>query len=264
MRYHIDSHVHIYPFYRVETTLESLIDNMTGSDDHAVRLGCLTERHDCFLFDRIASGEVESVNRSFEINRLNETMLELVRFDGGASLYLVAGQQIVTAENIEILALNTTRRVADGLSAANTVTSVLESDGLPVIAWAPGKWFLSRGSLVRSLLDEFSPQEIALGDTSLRPRGWLTPFIMRTARQRGFRILIGSDPLPVAGEECRAGCVYSRVEVSGEIDCEPVDIMKRLLSIPVSSIRSDGRRLSPITVARRLLAHSNASSKSKH
>jgi len=127
--------------------------------------------------------------------------------------------------------------------------------GLTVAAWAPGKWFGARGKVVSGLLRRFGPGGIALGDTTLRPQGWATPFIMRAARRRGFRVLAGSDPLPFGGEECRPGSYHTVVEA----DAGPAALAGRLLELPAASLRTGGARGSLLTVARRLKAHKRAS-----
>jgi hypothetical protein len=124
----------------------------------------------------------------------------------------VPGQQVITKENIEVLSLNCLKRVAEGNSAIETVRDILAMGGLPVVAWAPGKWFFKRGEVVQSLIDQFSPSELALGDTTLRPLGWVVPSIMRAARRRGFKILYGSDPLPFSGEETTPGSYATLIQ----------------------------------------------------
>ncbi len=257
MRYLIDSHVHIYPFYRVTDALQAILNNIPLVDDGDVRIACLTERHDCNLFDEIKSGSAKGPAQVFEISTGSETVLRFRHRDSGQEFHLVAGQQVVTAENIEILALNMCNRVPENMDAARTVRSILDNGGLPVVAWAPGKWFLSRGRVVKNLLNDFGPDQIALGDTSLRPREWLTPSIMRAARRRGFRILSGSDPLPFAGEECRPGCYYSSIvtKAAGE---EPAALLSGLLENPDAEIAGMGRRPGLVTVFKRMLSHKRA------
>ncbi len=254
MRFLVDTHVHIYPFYRVAAALDSLVDNMPASTAD-VRIGCLTERQDCFVFDRLAERGIADADAAYDVQRQSPTLIRLVRRRDGAGLFLVAGQQIVTAENIEVLALNTASRVADGQSAPATVDAVLAAGGLPVAAWGFGKWVGGRGDVVRDLLARFRPDQFALGDTTMRPHGWATPFIMRAARRRGFHVLAGSDPLPFDGEERRPGSYHSVVESAG---ATPADLVNGLLTLPPESLHSGGSRGSPVSVAQRLLAHRRA------
>lgn len=207
-----DTHVHIYPFYRIEKALESVLARLTPKSGpltptpriETVKIACLTERYDCDVYRLLQDTPPEAVNDLFEILSKEEALLIRHRKTGG-EFYLLPGQQIITSENIEVLSLSTATRVTEGQNAAQTVRDVLEAGGLPVVAWAPGKWFGERGKVVRQLLNDFSPEQLALGDTTLRPLGWMLPNIMRDARKRGFRILYGSDPLPFKGEEIRPG-----------------------------------------------------------
>lgn len=254
MQFLVDTHVHIYPFYRVTAALDSLIDNMDAAGG-ATRVACLTERHDCFLFERLAAGTDAGVADAFDARRESDTVLRLVRRGDGGTVYLVAGQQIVTAENIEVLALAMASRVADGAPAPDTVDAVLGAGGVPVAAWGFGKWVGGRGGVVRDLLARYEPGQMALGDTTMRPHGWATPFIMRAARRRGFKVLAGSDPLPFAGEECRPGSYHCIVDAPG---ATPVDVVDRLLALPAAAVRPAGSRGTPLAVARRILAHKRA------
>ncbi|KAA3633777.1 MAG: hypothetical protein DWQ08_01410 [Proteobacteria bacterium] len=261
MDYLVDTHVHIYPFYDAGKALASSIENMAGQRGRRVaRVACLTERFDCFLFDEIRSEANAPVNATFEIEPRTPSLLKLRSKASGDTIFLAAGQQVITAENIEILSLGTEKRVPEGESAVDTVRNVIEANGLPVVAWAPGKWFFKRGDVVRNLLREFSPRQLALGDTSLRPLGWLLPRIMREAAAQGFRILAGSDPLPHPAEEVRPGSYYTQIEgLSGEVEA----LFSEMLAMPPSRLRSRGRRSWPSTVARRIFAYKSWSKRRK-
>ncbi len=256
-RFRIDTHLHIYPFQDPVRALGSLL---SGLDDGspAVLAGCLTERYDCDLFGRLAQGAETRVTERFRVERHSETVLRIAERDSGRQGFLVAGQQIVTSENIEILGLNLSGRVAEGRPAAATVEAVLAGGGLPVAAWGFGKWLFARGRVVRSLVQRFGPAELAIGDTGMRPIGWLEPRIMAEARRRGHLVLAGSDPLPFAGEEIRPGSYFSEV-VTDDTISDPGALIEKIAGNRGIEVRRAGHRGSPITVARRLLAHRAAS-----
>lgn len=216
----VDTHVHIYPFYDVVRTLDTLLTNLGHNGPNDLRIGCLAERYDCDLYRELATSPRQSVVDSFAIT-VEENSLRICSRRGAGEFHLLPGQQIITAENIEILSLACARRVAEGLSASDTVRAIRSLGGVPVVAWAPGKWFFARGKVVRALLDEFSPGDMLLGDTTLRPVGWLTPLIFRTARKRGFRIICGSDPLPFAGEEQTPGSYLTCIPVQSNTGVTP-------------------------------------------
>lgn len=257
MRVFLDSHVHIYPFHDVGASFDAIIANLPCGQNGDFRMACLTERYDCALFEDLLAGRVPGISGRYRAESTESgSVLKLVRNDDQA-FYLVAGQQIVTSENIEILALNMLERVSEGQNAGDTVESVLAAGGLPVVAWAPGKWFGSRGEVVKSLLDRFTPRQIALGDTSLRPLEWPTPFIMRAAEHRGFRVLAGSDPLPFAGEEIRPGCYFSIAD-TGRGTVMPDAWLTGLLNDPDTRLSPGRRRPGITTVATRMLRHKRA------
>jgi hypothetical protein len=123
----------------------------------------------------------------------------------GQSVHVVAGRQVATRERLEVLALATTAEVADGGDILETVERIAAAGGIPVLAWAPGKWLGRRGRRVHAILSEVQPGGLLIGDTAMRPRGWPTPRLMLEAKRRGFAIVAGTDPLPLAGEESLIG-----------------------------------------------------------
>lgn len=254
----IDTHVHIYPFHDTARSLDALLDNLAGAEGDAELIGCLTERYDCDLYSQLSQAPDAGLLERFDIEA-GDGSLRIRRRRDGATCHLLPGQQVITSENIEILSLACEARVAEGRPAVDTVRDILAEGGVPVAAWAPGKWFFGRGKVVRGLLDSFDPGQLALGDTTLRPVGWLTPFIFREARARGFRILYGSDPLPYAGEECRPGTYHSRVE-SGHgksVGVDPSDRVRSLLAADWQ-IEPAGNRGSFPEVLQRLYRNSRA------
>jgi len=209
-----DTHVHIYPFYKVEDALNNIAQNLGQYSGVSHRIACLTERYDCELYAELRDAPRASVIEQFSIKNAKGS-LKFVSLSTGQDFHLLPGQQVITGENIEILSLNCEQRVVEGKSAPQTVEDILSAGGIPVVAWAPGKWFFARGNVVLSLMDSFSPNQLAFGDTTLRPIGWTTPTIIKRARERGFKVLFGSDPLPFAGEEKRPGTYLTRFEVPG-------------------------------------------------
>ena len=117
----------------------------------------------------------------------------------------VPGRQIACKERIEILALGAAAEFSDGVHAKDAVMRALDAGALPVLAWGVGKWLFSRAKIVDELLGAFSPAQLAIGDSALRPLFWGEPLPMRRAREAGYKILHGSDPLPRPGQELRAG-----------------------------------------------------------
>ncbi len=245
-----DTHVHIYPFYKVEDALSSIAQNLGRYDGVNHRIACLTERYDCELYAELRDAPRTSVTEEFSITRGNKS-LAFVHNDNKLNFHLLPGQQVITGENIEILSLNCEQRVGEGKSASQTVEDILAAGGIPVVAWAPGKWFFARGKVVQSLMDSFSPAQLAFGDTTLRPIGWTTPTIIKRARERGFKVFFGSDPLPFAGEEKRPGTYLTKFEVPGfTADSDPSVVMSNALGDGVRAEDAGSRGSFPAVLNR--------------
>lgn len=208
MQLAIDCHTHLYPKYDLRqafacalTNLEELAKLCGLTDGHA-RAILLTERWDCDFFSELKSGKLKIPN--FDLNVAKESGVVTVSSKLGDRLFVYAGRQIVSAERLEFLSLLCEQKIEDGLPAEELIGRISQAGGLAVINWAPGKWFFSRGKLVRNLLERFAGQ-LLLCDTSLRVKLWPEPQIMRNARAAGVKILAGSDPLPLWVEEKRIG-----------------------------------------------------------
>ena len=254
MKYIIDTHVHIYPFYAIETALQCTLDNFHAISPEAIKVACLTERYDCDVYTDLLLKPSAKVTSEFDINSIkHDSALQITSKQSGRQLFLLPGQQIITAENLEILSLNCAHRVEEKQSASDTITQVIDRDGIAVVAWGLGKWLGSRGKVIEQLIDKFEPHQFVIGDTTMRPYGWGTPRIMKLAQQKGFKVLCGSDPLPFQGEEIRPGSYASIIDVEGD-SIDP-DIALNTLFNTKSSPENVGRRGSLIEVALRTLNH---------
>lgn len=164
-------------------------------------------------------------------------------------MWVFAGRQIVARERVEILALACTEKIPDGLPAGDVVHRVRGAGGVPVLAWAPGKWMFKRAEVVRRLLDEFGQEELLLGDSSLRFIGWPGPGPMKK-----WRTLAGSDPLPFAGEEEQAGCYGIRMQFDFD-ESRPVSSLRAALLNTQIPIERVGSRNTPWSMVDRMIKH---------
>jgi len=249
-----DAHVHLHPYYDLGGGLRDARDRLlAAAGGGGIAVLCLTEAAGCDMFDALRQGRADTPGWSVETIR-DDRLLRLRRTDGGGDLWILAGRQIAARERIEALGLGLTEPAPDGLAAADTIRRVRDAGALPVLPWAPGKWFFERGRIVAGLMDAFGPDEVALADTTLRPIGWPEPALFHRARRDGFRILAGSDPLPFAGEEKRIG------RYATAIDGEPRDDMSadaflRLLGPGGPPAELAGSRGCPVDTAFRLMRH---------
>ena len=177
----------------------------------------------------------------------------------GRDLDLVAGRQIVTQERVEILALALVDDVADEQSADDTLEQIQAAGGVPVLSWAPGKWLGPRGRIIARLLKQHEPGQLLLGDTSLRPAIMPEPWLMQRARQRGFGVVHGSDPLPFAGEERMMATYGSRL--NGDWDeARPLASLRALLRTPALASKAAGQRCGLFDLVRRLRSNARVRS----
>lgn len=245
-----DTHVHIYPGHDPGLTLSTALKRLRGYGA-SVAVVALTERQDCVFFREIRAGRHVV---GWDLAPCAEAEAVLARNRDGEELYIFAGRQVVTRERIEILALTTDGELADGQPADQVLAQVRAIGGVPVLAWAPGKWFFGRGRLVKRLIKKATPDTLLLGDTSLRPTIWPEPCLMRRAARRGLHIVCGSDPLPVPGEEQQAGRYASLWEAHFD-RARPVTTFRQLLTGSEASPARVGVRCTMREVRQRLKAH---------
>lgn len=197
----VDSHVHVYPSYRADVLFASFRAAVRRAGASAGAM-CLVEREGADVFGAWSRGE--GLPPDVRASRREEEAL-LLETPGEPPVAVLAGRQVACAERVEILALGTRRTFRDGVPAAEAAAAARDAGALAVLAWGVGKWLFSRAKVVEALLRRFPADELFLGDTSMRPVFWPVPAPMSQAPSLGRRVLHGSDPLPKAGEERRAG-----------------------------------------------------------
>jgi hypothetical protein len=253
-----DAHVHLYPCYDLRLSLENLRRNLAGIDAGAVPAAFLAERSDCHFFRKLVEQAPEMLQAPVRVERFDNALL--LREEGYPDIYIFAGRQVVSAERVELLALTTDARIPDGRPASEAVDLIRSVGGVPVISWAPGKWFFGRGKVVENLLERFAPGGLLVGDTSLRPLGWPTPVLMKRAVRRGFGLVAGSDPLPFPGEEKIMGTYGMRMEVEFDPD-DPVRSVRSVLGQPGFLPQRVGARGGLLVTLQRLVRNNRARGK---
>jgi len=246
----VDGHAHIYPFFNLQIALDAVFNALRDKYPTTPRIVCLAERHDCNVFDQLKKTQEFTGESEYKVEDCG-AYLRVASRKSYSICYFLPGRQIVTAEKIEILALNSTAKFQDGVTAVDAVYGALDVGALPVVAWSPGKWFFQRRGVVERLLEKFGPKEIALGDTSLRPMGWTTPVLIREAIKACYKVLSGSDPLPLAGEETRLGSYMTAIG-NGKLESTPDDRIGQLLLDQNVNLSSVGSRGSFFDVGKRI------------
>lgn len=154
-------------------------------------------------------------------------------------LVIIAGRQLISQENLEVLAIGTRRQFDAGKPTESLLCEISREGALPILPWGFGKWIGTRGRLVEQLLDNPALPPFFLGDSANRPGFWSRPAPFRRAEKQGIKNIPGSDPLPFSGEVQRVGDFGGRI--SGCLDPEtPSDDLKRKLMDRSTNIQSFG------------------------
>lgn len=249
-----DTHVHFYGCYDLNRVFQSAFTNLAGlrasegvSRDASLTL-FLAERQGCDFFRQLKAAQLRPAGQDYVIEQSAEGNVLIVRDSQGGRLYLVAGRQIVTSERLEVLALTADLDIPDGGNIHDIIKQIIAAGGVPVLPWAPGKWFGERGQAVLGVFDSFPSHQLVVGDSSMRPLGWGEPAIMRYAEIKGIKIVAGTDPFPFDGQENVIGSYGTLMETS--LDLNKHDAFRRLLH--ESHVRRVGRRGSLVSVFARL------------
>jgi len=235
----IDAHVHFYECFDLDRFLTAAAANFAREFERQRGRGryhgllLLTESFGDHWFERLcrrADGDEppSGGESAWSFARTSEGCSLVAHGPEGQTLVLVAGRQIVTGEDLEVLALGTDSRFQDGAPLEAVVELARDADAFPVIPWGFGKWLGNRGRVLTDFLARSSGDELMLGDNSGRPVFWRSPFHFSIARRRGIHILPGSDPLPFPRECERVASFGSSAPAPFDLE-KPADRVKQLL-----------------------------------
>ncbi len=254
----VDGHMHWYPNYRLKAAFDHLVSNLDGmtreirkGQQPVLNMAFLVEGAGCRFFEQLRTGKIDCSVLDAEIVPGSDGLSLMFIQQGVCRLCLIAGKQVVTRERLEILSIGVSHPAPDELPACEMIARIVEHGGIPVLSWSPGKWLFRRGSRVKDLVERARASELAIGDTSLRPRLWPMPRLMRRAMEKGLMLIPGSDPLPLPGEERFMGSYGFVYEGSFDMD-QPMSSVRRMLSGDPASIRPAGARNSLPQVVGRL------------
>jgi len=252
----VDGHVHIYPQYHWADAVNAMINNLTAAlpaiepQPKTIPIGLLTESKQGRFYREIFETGTPLIKGALQVEAGLEAGSLVIRDAEMIKGYLIAGRQLVTAEKLEVLALGKDTSLSDGLSLKEMVCAIRETGAIPVLSWSPGKWFFQRGKLVDSLITTLSPGSFLIGDIGLRPSLWPMPRLMKQADRRGFKIIAGSDSLPLAGEERWIG--RTGFQVDGIFNPQqPATSLRDILNNPLSKFRPIGQHSSLMAFANR-------------
>ena len=251
-----DFHLHVYKIYPLESLLSSLFANLNRTagtaSEPVIKAAFLAERRRYQIFSDWRRGLFRV--RGYSITPLGPATLE-IKTDKGDSLLLFAGRQVATTESLEILSLVSDRDVPDALPFAEAAARVLDTGGIPVLPWAPGKWEGARRRLIRQGIESLAGRGLMICDSSIRPVLFPDPLLFRFARRLGVPVVAGTDTYPAPGEERLAGSYATVLEADFD-PAQAAEAIPRLLRArSFTRCRRAGRRSHFPVAAQRWLTH---------
>lgn len=206
-----DAHVHIYDCFDHDVFFDA---TRTNFNQKAVALNQSTSYIPVLLLseakqDRWFSKLKENLSsaRNWSFSPTDEPTSLTAQHTDGYQITIINGRQIVTEENIEVLALATNKILTDGKPAEEVIDWAIDNNAIIVIPWGFGKWWGKRGKVVLDILKKYPPEHVFLGDNSGRPWFLGKPKHFGLAENEQRHILPGSDPLPFSSETARPGSV---------------------------------------------------------
>jgi len=201
----VDTHAHYYPFCTFLEYFDSAYLNMqsaarthNNSSSFTAVLCLLETRTSHWYQDLLEMASAKKTIGNWALEVLNETQLLRLSQNNGKELLVLPGQQIITAENLELLIIGSTDMIAHD----DDIRSYLSKFGpshLVIIPWGVGKWLGSRGRIVSELIHQ-KKYDFALGDNSGRTSLWQYVPQFNQAKANNINIIAGSDPLPIHGQ----------------------------------------------------------------
>ncbi len=206
----VDSHVHVYPCHDTSTLFDGVHANFlaqaAGSGHETVAsVLLLTESADHeFFLSLLRCGEANESLGGWRVFPTEEAHAVRLQREDQASIFVIAGRQVETRERVEVSALLTDQAFADGRSLQQTLGDIRAAGALAVLPWGVGKWLGRRGRLLAEAVDQ-DPGAWLLSDNGSRPFFWPRPDLFDRVERLGGKVIAGSDPLPIPGDEQRIG-----------------------------------------------------------
>lgn len=270
-----DAHVHIHECFNPLLLIDAAVENFSRvthyyyGDRPFVGVLLLTEGEREHGFERFL--ELRNAGRQPEGAQHDDWSIESTEEDASLILkeprnqriILISGRQVLTRENMEVLAIGTRQTFEQSKSIDDLIARVHDAGALPVIPWGFGKWMGKRGKHVQRLIEQPNRPFFFLGDNANRPALWPYPALFNMAIQEGIRNLPGSDPLPFHSENKRAGCFGFMLQSSLD-ESTPFQSLKTKLTDPRTVIEPFGRGESPYRFIRNQVAMQYVKRAKKH
>lgn len=246
----VDAHVHLRRCFEPLPFIKAACSNFASAgrtlDPASKWVGvlCLTSAPGERGFERLKEGfrdegDSERSASGWQVEPSKEpTSFRFVN-DGRVRIVAINGQQIVSKEGLEVLAIGASPSFEGGRPVIDTILAIARCGALPVVPWGVGKWVGRRGQLVEGLIRNSALPAFFLGDSANRPALWPRPSLFDRATQKGINNLPGSDPLPLPGEVYQVGSFGGVFDRELEMD-RPAEDLKRKLRDPRTVITPYG------------------------
>lgn len=239
----VDAHVHFHTCFETTVFFERAWDNFESSGSSffgqchpSIGVLLLADTHRTEGFDRLAhifgqQRKQDNANSgAWKLHDTNENTSLYLTSGSNKVLVVIAGRQLVTRENLEVIAIGTRRRFERGMATEALIQEIVHTDALPVLPWGFGKWMGARGRVVEQLLRNPELPQFFLGDSGNRPALWPRSSLFRLAEERGIEDLPGSDPLPFPSEVARPGSFGFAMEGSLSFERPTQDLKDKLFN----------------------------------
>jgi len=150
------------------------------------------------------------------------------------NLIVIAGRQIISQEDLEVLAIGTRQQFDHGKPIAMLIRDIAQAEAIPIVPWGAGKWIGERRNAIERLIRDPKLPPFFLGDSGSRPALWPRPSLFRLAEERGIRDLPGTDPLPFSKEIQRIGKFGFALDGALDMTAPARDIEQNLLNSAIS------------------------------
>jgi len=245
----IDAHVHLYDCFDRTLFFDAALKNFQrasqslGLPDNTPGFLMLTETSKDHAFASLIE-QRELDGGRWRFNPAGDNLSLTAALEGRGVLTVIAGRQIVTREGLEVLALCCNETFNDGLAIEQTIENVVLADGLAVLPYGVGKWSGARGGVVDALLSGPWSDRLMLGDNAGRLGLLGEPKRLARARQKGARVLPGTDPLPLGSQTTRAGRYGMLLDVAMDRE-KPGASIKRCIQATQKQPITFGRTAGP-------------------
>ena len=234
----IDAHAHLYDCYDLNTYFLSATKNFArASQVHAAQKAytyCL------FLvngaekgIDRLNTAPNSAVAQILKVEKTQEPCTLLVS-KNNCEIIVIGGRQLVTRENLEVLAVGTRKNFKEHRPLNEMIEDIKQEGALAIVPWGFGKWWRTRGKIIEDYLrDAKDSSELAIGDSGNRPFFIPKEAIFNIATKQGILNLPGSDPLPFSADAKRPGSFGSVWH--GRINRNrPFESLQKIIKNPVN------------------------------